>query len=145
VGLSNCLDDTFGNLNRLTSQFHFNLKVDTIYCHKPGESRIIYEVGAEQDVVRRLARARQSGESEHTMLTCFFQRMQQIRNSPEDAHLHNLTYVEFPKHFRWDKQKKNWFLRKRQGRKPDIVRLGTVSAYDKELLVDLIVMFLCKY
>jgi hypothetical protein len=61
--------------------------------------------------------------------------MQHLKN---DAKFNHLTYVEFPKFFRWDKQQKNWFRRKPGGRVPDIVRLGTVSAYDRELLVILL-------
>lgn len=89
------------------------------------------------DVARRLlARARKSSQDqERTMLTTFFDRMGQIRNDPSLRQYHNMTYLDFPKVYRWDKTAKNWFPRAVGGRAPDIVKIGTVSANDKELLV----------
>jgi hypothetical protein len=108
----------------------------------PEEGRYVCEDGDDFEASRLLSHRQAQGESilPNTQLRQFFKQMNLILAQDPNAMEAELTYIDWPQFYRWDKQHKIWVIRphRSQNTPKRIVRLGMVSSKKPELLVMII-------
>ena len=92
--------------------------VQTLRVHLEDQQQVVFDEGTEEEALER---------QRETELTAFFEHNLEQQGRQQVEELEQLTYIEMPKLYRYDKSKKQWIRRNARSEDTTIGRIHTVN------------------